>query len=378
VKIYLNNAASAWPRAPGVAEAIVRTLETPPSHPGRSVSCCVDVITQCRESLARLLGGVSAERIVLTMNATHSLNIAILGMALQKSDMVVTSVTEHNSVLRPLHHLQSRNGIQIRKIRLDSHGSIDVAEYRSALADKPRLVVLNHVSNVTGRIQDVASLLALAKNAGAVTILDASQSLGHIPLRADELSADIIVFTGHKGLHGPAGTGGMYVSPGIELEQFYVGGTGVRSDLSMHPTEMPIRLEAGTPNVPGLSGLATALQWYESNGEALRETEHQQSILLRTGLRDTSGIRLYGDDGDDFSKHIGITSFRIDGWDVEETGFVLQESFDIICRTGLHCAPLIHEAIGSAPEGTVRFSVSGFTTREEIDTALAAVRNLAS
>jgi len=197
-----------------------------------------------------------------------------------------------------------------------------------------------------------------------------------MPVVASELNADLIAFTGHKGLRGPSGTGGLYVAPGLELEQVLVGGTGVRSDLRLHPQEMPTRLEAGTPNVPALAGLATALRWHEENNGSFCSVAQARVGQLRNGLRSIPRVRLFGDSEVDFG--IGIISFRIDGWKVEETGFVLAESFDIACRTGLHCAPLMHAALGSTPDGTVRFSPSGATSEDEVEQAIAAVRRMAT
>lgn len=373
--IYLNNAASAWPKAPGVAEAVLASLGSMPEHAGRTTRPGSDAAWECRAGLARMLGVEWPERIALTENATHALNLAILGLDLKEGEAVVTSVTEHNSVLRPLARLEDIRGIRLMIVGVDEHGAIDESDLDRALQQSPRLVALNHVSNVTGRVQSVSTLLARARQAGAVALLDASQSLGHLQFKADELNADLIAFTGHKGLRGPAGTGGLYVAPGIELEQVLVGGTGVRSDLRLHPPDMPMRLEAGTPNVSAQAGLAAAIHWHEEYGDAFRATEAARSEQLRAGLRAIPGVHLYGDWPG--APTIGIVSFTIDGWDIEEAGYALAEGFGIACRTGLHCAPLIHAVIGSAPLGTIRFSPSGATTSDEIEYALEAVRRMA-
>jgi selenocysteine lyase/cysteine desulfurase len=322
-----------------------------------------------------MLGFDQPDRIVLTQNATHALNLAILGIGLKPGDEVVTSFAEHNSMLRPLARLEEKLGLGLNIIGMTNEGALDTDAFEKALSRLPRLVALNHVSNVTGRIYPVAAMFDRARQAGAVTLLDASQSLGHVPVDARELNADVIAFTGHKGLRGPAGTGGLYVAPGIDLDQVIVGGTGIRSDLRLHPPEMPIRLEAGTPNIPALAGLAAALRWHEENSGQIRKMERARAEQLRSGLRDIPRVRLFDDMVD--IPGTGIISFRIEGWEIEETGFALAESFGIICRTGLHCAPLIHKEIGSAPEGTVRFSPSAFTTEAEIEHTLGAVRRLA-
>ncbi len=374
--IYLNNAASSWPKAPGVVEAMAASLADMPEHPGRSLQKRGDVSAECRIRLAEMLGSDLSCRIVLTQHATHALNLAILGLGLKPGDEVVTTVTEHNSVLRPLARLEDAIGLRLTLVGTDADGTLDEDAFDQALRRSPRLVAINHASNVTGRIQSVAAIFGNARQAGAVTLLDASQSLGHMPVVASELNADLIAFTGHKGLRGPSGTGGLYVAPGLELEQVLVGGTGVRSDLRLHPQEMPTRLEAGTPNVPALAGLATALRWHEENNGSFCSVAQARVGQLRNGLRSIPRVRLFGDSEVDFG--IGIISFRIDGWKVEETGFVLAESFDIACRTGLHCAPLMHAALGSTPDGTVRFSPSGATSEDEVEQAIAAVRRMAT
>jgi selenocysteine lyase/cysteine desulfurase len=372
--VYLNNAASAHPRAPGVAEAVRDALLRPVDVPGRSGAAGVDVQADCRDRLASLLGCGEPARIVLTTNATHALNIAIFGLGLKPGDLAVTTVTEHNSVLRPLNHLKSR-GVRVVIIGLDSTGGLDASAFDAALASGPALVVVNHGSNVTGRINDVGRWFEKARDGGAVTLLDASQTIGSVSVPAVDLHADMVAFTGHKALLGPPGTGGLYVRPGLDLSPLIVGGTGVRSDLPLHPDYMPARLEAGTPNVPALAGLAVALRWLESNGEAFRSCERRAAARLRHELARVPGARIVDSPAD--VPRTGVVSFRIDGWSVEECGHVLQESFGVTCRTGLHCAPLIHEALGTAPEGTVRFGVSGFTTDWQIEAAVAAVRKMA-
>lgn len=322
------------------------------------------------------MGQDDPSRIVLAMHATQALNIAIFGLDLKTGQRVITTVTEHNSVLRPLNHLCHEKGIEIEHIGLDASGALDIGAYEKALAKEPALVAINHASNVTGRISDAGRLLAQAKEAGAVTLLDASQSLGHIPVEPEKLGADLVAFTGHKGLRGPLGTGGLYVAPHIELKRTYVGGTGIRSDLELHPPEMPIRHEAGSPNIPAFAGLAAALRWHESAGAVFQQKEDSLADMLRSRLREIPGVRIFDDDP--AAERTAVVSFIIDGWDIEDAGFILQESYSIVCRTGLHCAPLIHRSIGSAPAGTIRFSLSGFNTGDEVDYAAEAVKKIAN
>ncbi len=373
--IYFNNAASGWPKAPGVEEAILESLRNPPYHPGRSVGHFNDPILECRSRLADLLGISSPKQIVLTTSATHSLNIALWGLGLKKGDKVITTVTEHNSLLRPLYHIKEKYGIDIVFIGLDDYGNLDKDEFDKLIDEDVKLVAVNHASNVTGKVNDVKTIFSKAKFYGAITLLDASQSLGHIQFKVDEIQADIVVFTGHKALHGPAGTGGFYISPSVELEQIFVGGTGIKSNLMLHPQEVPIRYEAGTPNLPALCGLAKALDWYSQSYEDFCKKANDLATDLVKGLSDISGVEIFNNSKD--FMNIPIISFRIKDREVEEIGYILNQSFGIVCRSGLHCAPLIHRAIGSLPDGTIRFSLSGFNTIDEVETAIEAVKKIA-
>jgi len=373
--VYLNNAALGWPTAPGVAEAVQAWLTDPPEERGRTAAAHEDVAGEARRRLSKMLGASDPERIIFTLNATQSLNIAILGLNLPPGSLAITTVTEHNSVLRPLERLRAERGIRVKIVGFDSTGALDEDEFRKGLSDGPRLVVLNHASNVTGRVNDVGPLFLAAKAAGASTLLDASQTAGLIPVDAAGLHADLVAFPGHKGLHGPTGTGCLYVAPGIELDQFIVGGTGTRSDLARHPEEMPLRLEAGTANGAGLAGLAAALGWCEHHGGEAREEVARLGDRLRSGLRQIPRVRVFGLAGSQGGA-TGVVSFGIEGLDAGQAGYILRESFGIVCRTGLHCAPLIHRAIGSSPSGTIRFSASAFNTSQEIDEAIAAVEQV--
>ncbi|MGQ9652163.1 MAG: aminotransferase class V-fold PLP-dependent enzyme [Phycisphaerae bacterium] len=375
-RAYLNNAASGYPKAPGVVEAVVRVLAESPEHPGRLAAGAEDVLANCRLKCATFLGVSDASRIVLTAGATQALNMGIDGLGLKQGSVVVTTTTEHNSVLRPLNHLVRSKGISLGIVGLAEDGALDAKAITRELDRKPALVVFNHASNVTGRINDVAYWFSRAKAVGAVTMLDASQTAGLISVKPDDLHADMVAFPAHKGFHGPPGIGVLYVAKGIELEPRIVGGTGVRSDLPYQPEDMPTRLEAGTPNVPAAAGLAAALDWAARLDAGTRERTERLAAKLRKGLLDTPGVRVFDGRGD--APRIGVVSFVVNGWAVEEVGYALQESFGIACRTGLHCAPLIHREIGSNPEGTVRLSTSVFTTEEEIDAALDAVRSLAA
>lgn len=372
--VYLNNAATSWPKAPGVAAAVQKALANPLGDVRRASTCSSGPIEDCRHLVAQLFGVDDTSRIVFTLNATMALNIAIQGVDLRPGDLVVTSAAEHNSVLRPIEKLRRERGVEAAIIPLGSDGLPEPEELLRALDRAPSLVVLTHASNVTGRIFPVGHWFAKAKTAGALTLLDASQSVGHLQVSPAAVTADMIAFTGHKGLLGPTGVGGLYVGPGIDVEQLVVGGTGARSDLIDHPADMPDRLEAGTHNVPGLAGLAAALRWLKSSGDQLNRVAHERTAQLRIGLGAIPEVKIL-DPAE--GERIGIVSFCIAGWNVEDAGLVLNESFSIVCRAGLHCAPRIHQWIGSGPAGSLRFSVSGFNTEEDIATAVAAVRQVA-
>jgi len=374
--IYLNNAAEGWPKAPGVAAAVARALEQPPSSAGRVAGVSAGPAAECRRRIANLLAVPDPNRIVLTTGATHALNLAVHGLGLRSGALVITTVTEHNSVLRPLFLLERQQRVRIVSIGLDAAGGLDGVAFEQALSGRPALVAINHASNVTGRINPVERLFAMAKDAGAVTLLDASQTAGHLPVEPLRLHADLVAFPGHKGFHGPAGTGALYVAPRLELDPLVVGGTGYHSQSHWHPQEMPGRLEAGTPNAPALAGLAAAFAWHAEHSDPFQRCASAAGRRLRDGLRTIPKVRLF--DGQSHTEHLGVVSFHIRGWPVEEAGVALLESFGVVCRTGLHCAPWMHQAIGSAAEGTIRLSASGFNTGPDIDAALAAVAKLAA
>jgi cysteine desulfurase / selenocysteine lyase len=380
--IYLNNAAEGWPKAPGVAAAVANALERPSLSPGRTAGDATNLIAECRERIAHLLGTPDPSRIVLTANGTLALNLAILGIlnhsrARPSSPLVViTTVAEHNSVLRPLFRLECQQQVRVLLIGFDVNTGLDLPAFERALSEKPALVAINHASNVTGRINPVARFFALAQQAGAITLLDASQTVGHMPVLPLELGADLVAFPGQKGLHGPAGAGVLYVASGMDLEQTIVGGTGRHSESRSHPSAMPERMEAGTPGTPAIAGLNCALAWHQENADDFRYHFREASRRLREGLRSLPKVRIVDDSLEE--EYLGVVSFKVDGWPVEDVGAVLLESFGVACRTGLHCAPLMHEALGTLPEGTVRLSVSGLTTSDDISAAIAAIAKLPS
>jgi cysteine desulfurase/selenocysteine lyase len=349
---------------------IAAFLEKIPRHPGRSGATEEDPLFLCRKGVAALLNAEDPFQIVLCKHATEALNIALHGLGL-KNDVVITTAMEHNSVLRPLYYLERQGIIKIEIIPCDSEGRVIEEEWRDKINTlSPKLVILNHASNVTGAVNKAKELLTYAKEKGSFTILDASQSMGLVEIDVSHIGADIIVFTGHKYLLGPSGTGGMYVRKGIDIEPVFVGGTGVRSDLQEMPPEMPGKLEPGTPSMPLFAGLLSSLQWQLEHPVPL----HDMETLIKTlelGLMNKGAevVKVQGE-------RTPIVSFKLPRWDLEEVGYILDRSFNIVCRTGLHCAPLIHTYIGAAPKGSIRFSISRFTTEEEIGYTLDCIGKL--
>jgi len=370
-RIYFNNSSGAYPLAPEVIEAITQSLQNPPQISGRDAAGCSDSLEQCRKNIATILG-VNACQTVLTSGATYGLNAALLGLGLKQDDLVVTTVMEHNSVLRPLAYLEDLCDIKVEYVPLSTAG-LDLDVYDRLLEKKPRLVVLTHASNVVGRINPVRLLFKKAKSVSAATLLDASQTVGRIPVKPDELHADMVVFSGHKGLRGPLGTGVLYVSPETEIKSVFTGGTGIKSDLRLQPKEMPIRLESGTPNTPAFAGLNAAVSYYMENMDDIATKEKAIAEKLVSGLMSIPNVRVLDEDP---CERLPVISFVIDGMDVETAGFALSESFGIECRTGLHCAPLMHKALGITSNGSVRLSPSYVNTPEEIDYAIEAVKSI--
>lgn len=375
-KIYFNNAASTFPKAPGVEKAMCDTLMNIPRHPGRSGGFADDPLSDCRRLIADMLGVQDEKRIILSTSSTYALNLAIWGFPFKKGDHVVTSAAEHNSVLRPLHHAARRHSFSVHIIPSDEKGRIITSQfYKIVNETSPVLVALNHGSNVTGAVIDVSELFLYAKEKGAVTLLDASQTMGFIPFKASDVQADIVAFTGHKSLLGPPGTGGLYIAEGINLEQHLVGGTGIRSDLQYHPEDMPLRFEAGTPCIPAFAGLAAALRWKKKNaGKFSGECALRLISLLEHKLKKISGIRLISPG----EPRTAVLSLTCDKVPVEDLCLILEESFGIVTRSGLHCAPIIHKYIGSHPNGTLRLSLSPFNTEDEVEYATEAIRKVVS
>ncbi len=380
--IYLDNAATSWPKPPQVLAAMARFLTEVGANPGRSGHrLSVEagrIVYAAREAVAELFHAPDPLRVVFGMNATEGLNLALRGL-LRPGDHVVTSSMEHNSVMRPLRALE-REGVSVTVVPCSPEGFLDPRAVLEALRPETRLVVLNHASNVTGTLLPVAEVgRALQRMGGPLLLVDAAQSGGAVPIDMQADGIDLLAFTGHKSLYGPMGTGGLIIGERVPLEEFRPllrGGTGSRSEWEEQPDFLPDMCESGTPNGVGLAGLEAGVRWVLEQGvEAIRAHEVELSQHLSDGLREIPGVTVYGPD--DAHLRTAVVSFNIAGMELSEVGMRLDEEFGIMCRVGLHCAPAAHRTIGTFPVGTVRFALGAFNTREEVDAALRAVARLA-
>lgn len=369
--IYMNNAATSWPKPPCVAEAVSRAIIARPGAMHRGGTEDFDVFDAVRERLARLIGAAEPSGVALGANATWGLNLGIFGFPFTPGDTVVTTCAEHNSVLRPLYALEQRGVIKTVYLPVDTSGRAGPEVWRDAMAKyRPRLAVFTHASNVTGAVHDAEAMTREAKAVGASVLIDASQTLGWRRLEAEKWGADMVAFTGHKYLLGPQGTGGLWVRPGLSLTPRLVGGTGIKSDMDTMPEEMPLHLEAGTGNEPSFHGLLAALDWAEANPRCESACSARLEALTR-GLRE-AGADVIEPTGE----RTPVVSFTAKGVSVPEIGFMLSEGSGIVCRTGLHCAPKIFPYLDRGQ--TVRLSLSRFTTDAEIGAAVESVREILS
>lgn len=382
-RIYLDNAATSFPKPLVVSQAIADFHDRWGAPAGRgSYPEAVEVtgrVAKCRQRAADLLGAESSDRIVFTFNGTDGLNIALHGL-LKSGDHVVTSVLEHNSVLRPLRELHERYGIDVTHVQADGTGRVTPNDIRSVLRPTTKLIALIHASNVTGAIQPVAEVGRIAHDAGVLFLVDAAQTAGHIPINLRELPIDLLACSGHKGLLGPLGTGLLYLRSGVEqhVRSFRQGGTGTQSDDDRQPESLPDKFEAGNLNVPGLLGLEAALAFLQKRTVAA-QAEHERHLTQRLmdGLAGLPEVRVHGLAS---AEHrVGVVSISVQDYDPQELATILDQGWRIQSRAGLHCAPGMHRSLGTlAGGGTVRFSVGPFNTPEDIDTTLRALREITS
>ena len=380
--IYLDNGATTLRKPECVKEALLEAMASM-GNSGRGVHDASlyagRTIYRARESLAELLGAAAPEQVVFTANATESLNLALGGL-FGPGDHVITTVCEHNSVLRPLYRLQ---GVELSVLPGKAEageerqaGILAYDELESLLRPNTKALIITHASNLTGNITDLERAAAFAKKHSLLLIVDAAQTAGAVPMDMERMGIDVLCFTGHKGLYGPQGTGGVCVRPGLSIRPLKVGGSGIHSFDREHPSEMPAALEAGTLNGHGIAGLGAAARWLLETGvEQIRARE--QALLRRfvDGVKEVEGVTLYGNP--DLNRRTGIQSLNIRDYDSARVADWLYEDYGIAVRGGAHCAPLMHEALGTREQGAVRFSFSYFNTEAEADEAAAAVRELA-
>ncbi|MGA3126963.1 MAG: aminotransferase class V-fold PLP-dependent enzyme [Candidatus Korobacteraceae bacterium] len=376
--IYLDNAATSWPKPPGVVRAMRQALTGSVGNPGRtshrSAMDVADNVDECRENLAQLFGIANPLRVCFTLNTTDALNLAIQGM-LSPGDHVICTSMEHNSVWRPLVALQER-GVELSIAEADTCGVVNAESVRRLLRYNTRLVAIIHASNVNGAIQPVAEIGRIARASGVPMLVDAAQSAGSLPIDVEAMCIDLLAFPGHKGLLGPQGTGGLYVREGVELRPLKQGGTGSESKSPRQPSIYPDRLESGTLNIPGIAGLNAALRYLFKIGVArIAEREEELTQRLLAGLEKIDEVTIYG--AALGSPRASVVSFNIRGLDPGFIADKLEIRAEIACRPGWHCAGLAHQTLGTQKTGTVRLSPGPFTKMSEIKIALQVIEEIA-
>ena len=375
--IYFDNAATTLRKPDCVVQAVTEAMCSL-GNSGRGVHrgalSASRIIYDTRVALAQLFGAESPERIAFTANSTQALNMAIKGI-LNPGDHVITTALEHNSVLRPLYELEDR-GVQLTVLPADSMGNIRYEDFENEIRPNTKAIVTTHGSNLTGNLLDIGRIGAIAKRHGLTYIVDASQTAGVFDIDVQAMGIDILCFTGHKGLLGPQGTGGIYVREGVEIRPLLSGGSGVQTYLRHHPPQMPTALEAGTLNGHGIAGLGAAVRYLQGTGlDAIRAKEQELMWEFYSRVLEIPGITVYGDFCD--RNRCAIVSLNIRDYDSGEVSDALSTEYGIATRPGAHCAPLMHKALGTVEQGAVRFSFSHYNTMEEIKIAVSALRELA-
>ena len=371
--IYFDNAATTIQKPQEVISAVVSAMQTFGNSGRGGHESALDAsrtIYDCRVRLAKLFHCPRPDHVVFTANSTESLNIAIAGL-LRPKDHVISTDCEHNSVLRPLY----RHG-NVTFIPADACGNISVKSITDAIQPDTRAIVCTHASNMTGNLMPIAAIGKAAKDHGLLFVVDASQTAGVFDIDMENMNIDVLCFTGHKSLMGPQGTGGLCIMPGIEIKPWKVGGTGVQSYLAHQPSQYPTRLEAGTLNGHGIAGLDAALAYIEKIGPAnIRRHEQELMTEFYQGIKEVSGVKVYGDFSD--GNRAPVVAINIGNNDSAKVSEALFERYGIATRPGAHCAPRLHQALGTQEQGTVRFSFGWYNTRSEVKTAIEAVKELA-
>ncbi|BCU83403.1 cysteine desulfurase [Polycladomyces abyssicola] len=374
--IYLDNAATTWPKPEGVSQAVKDCIDMLGANPGRgghrlSVQAG-EVLAKARRSLADLFGIRDPQNLFFYANATQAINQALKGL-LQPGDHVVISPWEHNAMARPLETLKKECGIRVTVVPPSPQGTVDPLAVEEALTPDTRLIAMTHGSNVTGAVLPIEEIGAIAAKHGVLLLVDAAQTAGVLPIDVETMNIDLLAFPGHKGLFGPQGTGGLYVHPDVKLEPWIQGGTGSRSESLDHPSARPDGFESGTPNTPGIAGLEAGVRFVTQTGlDTIHRKEMALNDRLRSGLQEMDGVRVYGPE----DSSLPVTSFNLEGVDSLTVAGILDQHFEIAVRAGFHCAALAHRSLGTDKTGTVRVSPGYFNCEKEIDDLLAALREI--
>jgi cysteine desulfurase family protein len=374
-EIYLDWAATSYKKPKEVVEAVTYYLENIGVSSGRGAYkrafTADSIVYECRKEAARLFSIPDPARIILTSGATESINLTLKGY-LKSSDNVITTSLEHNAVIRTLHRLKEEIGITYTVVKCDENGHFDLNDFKKSITKKTKLFAINHASNVIGTILPAGEITRIAHENGIRVLIDTAQSAGSIEVDASELDADFLAFAGHKSLLGPAGTGGLYIKEGADLKPFKEGGTGSDSLSLKMPENLPERFEAGTMNYPGICGLKEGIKYVNDTGlKKIREHELEIIKYMTDGLSAIKHVKLYGRrNADDMT---GVFAFNLKGYEPSKLAHILDTEHNIMVRSGLHCAPVAHESIGTAKTGAVRASIGYATTKDEIDTFLRAL-----
>ncbi len=381
--IYFDNAATAWPKPESVYRFMDEFYRTHGVNPGRSgYDLAIEtgsLVDRLRKRLTRFFGGDEdvPDRLVFGYNITDAMNLVIPGL-ISPGDHVITTNLEHNSVIRPLNHMVRDQGVQATYLAFDGNGFIDPDDVRRAIRQHTRVVIVNHGSNVIGTVQPIAEIGRICREHGITFVIDTAQTAGAVPINMKEMNVDVLAFTGHKALMGSMGIGGLCVRKHVELKQVRAGGTGVRSAFPYHLEEYPWRLEFGTPNLVGIAALWAGQDWLEEHGvEKVHAQEMRLAKKLVDGFGQIDGMELYCCDGLD--NHLPTILINLEGVDPGDIGVMLDVDHNIATRTGLHCAPLVHQQLGTLErDGGVRFSIGAFNTEADVDAAIAAMQDIAA
>ncbi|MBQ9341520.1 MAG: aminotransferase class V-fold PLP-dependent enzyme [Lachnospiraceae bacterium] len=375
--MYFDNAATTKIKPQCVVDAVCSALTTMGNAARGAHGSSLDasrIVYNTRVKLAKLFNCKSADHVVFTCNATEALNIAIRG-SIPNNAHVITTVLEHNSVLRPLYLLEKENGVKLSFVTADDRGNAIIEQFEELINEDTKAIVCTHASNLTGNVIDIKRVGKIAHEHNLLFIVDASQTAGILPIDMEDMNIDILCFTGHKGLYGPQGTGGLCIRKGIDVKTFKCGGSGVHSYDKEQPQDYPTRLEAGTLNSHGIAGLSVALDFIGKTGiEAIGNRENALAKRFYNGIKDIEGIKIYSDMG--ALSHTGVVAINLGDIDSAEVADILATDYDVAVRAGAHCAPLMHEALGTKEQGAVRFSFSWFNTEEEVDKAIKILHDL--